>query len=217
MTTLLLVLLGLVAAGGLGVFAIWWSSPPTEARRLLAEVPEKRIPELAEGERARIRGIARRGGELKTALVTQRRCIGFRLVIDGSERDRAMEWDEGDQWVAGGEWVDCAAFELVADGAAARVEGTVLMGMEFDTYGGDGATPLKEAELGAINRLCPGGRASSRSFSEAILQDGDRIWVLGRPSLVVDPRGLRDSSRGQPMLPVFRGTPQDPVVLARDG
>jgi hypothetical protein len=72
----------------------------------------------------------------------------------------------------------------------ARIEGTVLMGLEFDT--------------------------SRLGFHEAILQDGDPIWVLGRASLAVHPHGTRESTRGQPMVPVFRGTPQDPVVVARD-
>jgi hypothetical protein len=175
----LLAALALAAIGGLGAFAVWWSHPAREARRLLAETPEKRIPELAEGEQVRVRGVARRGAELKIALLSERRCIGYRMVSDGSQKGGVTEW------------VDCAPFELVADGAVARVEGTVLMGLELDT-----------GKLG---------------FYEAILQDGDPIWVRGRASLLVDPRGTRDGTRGQPMLPVFRGTPQDPVVLARNG
>jgi hypothetical protein len=53
-------------------------------------------------------------------------------------------------------------------------------------------------------------------YREAILQDGDAIWVRGSASLAVDPRGQRSGARGQPALPVFRGTTGNPVVLARD-
>jgi hypothetical protein len=201
----ILMVLAVAAFAALGGFAVWWSQPANEAKRLLSEAPQKHLGELVDGDRARVRGIARRGAQLKTSLVTHRPCIGFRLNI---------EWLQDGFWHNAGEWVDCAPFELIADGAVARVEGPVLMGLEIDERGGY-ERPLTHAEHRAVTQLANDGLLRFR-FREALLQDGDPIWVLGVASLFVDPRGARESPRSQPMLPVFRGTVQDPTVLADD-
>src|SRR6478609_3389752 len=122
----ILVLLALVPLASLAGFAIWWSHPTREARRALADSSQKRLGELVEGDRARVRGIARRGAELKTSPLTQRRCIGFRFVIEQQRHG---------VWQSEGEWADCATFELVADGGVASVEGPFLLGLDDDVCG----------------------------------------------------------------------------------
>jgi hypothetical protein len=143
--------------------------------------------------------------------LTDRRCIGFSFRIDESI---------GGSWQVILEVDDCYPFELVADGALAQVKGPFVFGLEIDARGGDGA-PLATNVRETIERLCeprsgPWARERKLRFSEAILAEGDPIEVLGTVSVSVDPRGQRESARGQPLLRLIRGTPRHPTALVDD-
>lgn len=65
----------------------WWRQPARRARRALARVPQKRLGAVAEGDRARVLGVARSEGGL-TSPITGRRCIGYRVDVE--------EWGENE-------------------------------------------------------------------------------------------------------------------------
>jgi hypothetical protein len=198
-----LLLVFLVAAGALVPFVVWWQAP----RRRLARAPEKLLGALEGGDRVRVRGVAQRAEGSLTTPFTGRRCIGFRAVVE--------ELDDG-TWTECFRVEDCRPFTLVADGAEARVEGPFLLGLEIDARSDDG---LPRDELAAIIRqgapwVSPSSGRRAVRYHEAALEDGDPIFVLGRASIVVDPRGYRDAPRAQPTLRIISGTPRDLTVVA---
>jgi hypothetical protein len=58
------------------------------------------------------------------------------------------------------------------------------------------------------------GLGTAASIEEAILEEGDPVFVLGQASLAVDQRGQRETSRRQPMLRVITGSDRRPTVIA---
>jgi hypothetical protein len=200
----------LVLLGALGAFiaSLRWLDPRRRARRALEGATEKRLGALGEGDRVRIRGVARRGPERRIS-VTGRECIGYRAVVDA-----AIHTD----WRTVLEVDDCAPFELHADGFAARVEGPFLVGLERDDGGGDdlelSPALLEGLERHGVSRVDDLGRRRIFRVFEARLEEGDSIDVLGRAELAVDQRGERESPRGPPILRLISGTDGEPTVLA---
>ncbi|HVZ72288.1 MAG TPA: hypothetical protein VHJ20_07925 [Polyangia bacterium] len=197
-------------AAALGSAVAWWRQPSRRARRALERVGEVPLGALAEGERARVRGTARRSDDELIAPITARRCIGYRAVVEES--------DGNGHWKVVAREERCLAFDLAAEGLAARVEGPFLFGLNVDARAAL-PRPLPEAVLARFGRdeLSSNdvfGRLRTFRYQEALLEHGDPVWVLGRASITIDPRGQAASLRGPPLKPVLRGAAGEPTVLA---
>jgi hypothetical protein len=188
----------------------WASDPRRRSRRLLEGIRQERVAGLVDGLRFRVAGVARRSGREVTSPLTGRRCIGYRLVIEEPGDDVGLQLALVRE--------DCAPFELVDEGAVASVEGPFLFGLEVDSSSNvpmDLPEELQSAlEKAGRERSDGWGGVQKYRCREALLEDGDHITVLGRASLIVDPRGERDTSRAQPILRVIRGSSEEPTVLA---
>jgi hypothetical protein len=192
------------------------TSAEARARRRLSRAPEKPLGALVDGDVARMRCMALRAARRCEAPFSLRRCIGFRVTVE--------EYVTDDGHGGGGDWrnilerEECAVFDIGADGIEARVEGPFALAVEIDTRSADDAQMLpRDAhvyETLGVALTTAFGRARRLRYKEAALEIGDPIWVLGRVSVVVDPRGRRESIRGQPIMRVIRGTEREPVVLA---
>jgi hypothetical protein len=199
--------------GLLGVFlaagaVAWWLDPRRQARRALAHSDPKRLGAVGEGDRVSVRGVARRGPERRFSPITGRECIGYRVIVEARVEE---------DWRAVLEKTDCAPFQLHAEGVSAQVDGPFVFGLEMDGRGSeDDFAPSFFAALErfGVARHDAWGRPRSFRLAEALLEEGDAIAVLGRATLTVDPRGQRDSPRGQPILRVISGTKSEPTVLA---
>jgi hypothetical protein len=205
-TLLQIVAMGLPAVG----YALaWWMQPKRRARRALDQAASRRLAELRDGERARLTGVARRLHEPLVSPVTGRRCIGYRFVIEERVAD---SWNVV---VQGGR---CAPFELVDEDAEATVEGPFLFGLDFDDRGEVWANlppgVFRVLEEAGVSLSGPFGGEREFRFREAALRPDDRIMVLGRVSIDVDPAGRRESFRGPPMRRVIRGSTRHPIALA---
>jgi hypothetical protein len=173
---------------------------------LLAGSPEKTLGEVLEGELVLVRGVARPAGRLLDAPFSGRKCIAFRAVV---EADEDMGWKELLRFD------ECPPFFVSADGAEASVEGQVFVGLKLDLRI---EGPPTEANKETLRKLGIGlvdikGKRRPVRFFEAILADGEAIWVRGRVRIGVDSRGSSQELRGPPLLRVFEGTKQQPVVI----
>jgi hypothetical protein len=198
--------LGVPWAIGAGI--VWWRQPSRRARRLLARAPEKALVDVVEGQLVRVRGKVRAAGALVETPFGGRKCIGFRAVAE--EKEMETWWKEVVRLQ------ECAPFLLSADGVEASVEGPFFVGLDVDFRSGEHL--LKEqldtlAKHG-VRAHADRGRRRSLRFHEAVLEDGDPVWVVGRVRIAVDPRGQSESLRGPPVLRVLEGTKRAPVVVA---
>jgi hypothetical protein len=186
----------------------WWLDPRRQARRALAHSDPKRLGAVGEGERVSVRGVARRGAERRFSPITGRECIGYRVIVEARVEE---------DWRTVLEKTDCASFELHAEGVSAQVDGPFVFGLEMDGRGSEedlAPSFFAALERFGVSRHDDWGRPRSFRLAEGLLEEGDAIAVLGRATLTVDPRGQRDSPRGQPILRVISGTKNEPTVLA---
>jgi hypothetical protein len=202
-----------VVAAGAGVVR-YLTDAESRARRRLFRAPEKPLGALVEGDLARVRCMALRASQSCEAPFSLRRCIGFRVTVE----ELVTQDGGGRDWQKVVEREECAAFDVGADGIEARVEGPFVLAMEIDARStGEAQISPKDAQgyekLG-VALTTAFGSARRLQYKEAAFEVGDPVWVLGRVSVVVDPRGRRESFRGQPVMRVIRGTKREPVVLA---
>jgi hypothetical protein len=204
-----------VVIGGFCIAAVGaipsWRQPNRRARRLLARAEEKALGAVDDGDRVRVRGVARRGPEgTLRAPFTGRACLAFRVIV---------------QVRLEGDWEDvfstelCVPFELVAEGLEARVDGPFLLALEVDARGDNTEVEFSEPVRDALNSLgvaplVTWARGRRLRYLEAVLEPGDPIWVLGAATKTVDPTGRRDTLRGQPLKRIISGTKRAPTIVA---
>jgi hypothetical protein len=185
----------------------WARDPRRHARNVLARAEEKPLAAVVEGDRVRVFGVARRDRGSLTASFSGRPCIAFRAVVEEYQHDG---------WTEVLRVEHSLPFFLVADGVAARVDGSFFLGVEIDHRRED------ELTQEMIDTLARHGVSATDSWDrprqlrsiEAAIEDGDSIWVLGRARVSIDRRGQSEALRGPPVLRVFEGTTRDPVILA---
>jgi hypothetical protein len=182
-------------------------------RRALARAPRKHVAELVDAEVACVEGVVRRVAPSLEAPLTGRRAVFWSVRLE--ERDFTSQyWKELD------EGSKLQSFDVVEDGKAVRVETEVLAfpDLELDhveTTLGSTLAPRQRALLEAAQvEVRPYAHQEYR-FREAVLAEGDLVQVDGRVSVVVDPRGERESFRAQPVLRVLRGTKAAPLLIRR--
>jgi hypothetical protein len=185
----------------------WWWDRRRRARRELARAPEKPLGAVVAGERVRVRGEAQRAEAGLVGRFSGRKCIAFRATV---EENRGTGWWEVFKMER------YQPFVLVAEGVEARVEGMFHFELQID-HRIPGDPPREVVDLlgtYGFSLTDAFGRPRRLRYLEAALEDGDSIWMLGRARVVVDPGGQRESLRSQPMLRVFEGTFDEPVILA---
>lgn len=202
----------MIFLGVLAIFAVdrVRMSRRAAARRALLQVPETRIAAIKDGDKVRIRGRVLNREPLRTSPVSQRPCVGFRLVVDYRD-DLGVGWQ---RLVEGGVW---ESFLLADD------TGQVVLHAPFDTkLSPYRETSVESASPGLASLLGREGYPASELFVtgrrfryvETILEPGDEIVAIGRATVEVDPAGRAPSHREPPVLCHLRGQQDEPVVLA---
>jgi hypothetical protein len=177
--------------------------------------PERPLAEIVDGELVRVRGVSLAEGSL-VAPLSGRPCIGYCVSVE--EREDVSGWRRI------GQLEEFLPFRLATDGLAFHVEGPFLLALRIDTRGDRIVRPsLAEKRVLWGTGIVPRGFPMTDLMSErelrlceARVEQEDVIWVSGRASIGVDPRGARDTLRDPPMKRVIRGTSDEPTVLADD-
>jgi hypothetical protein len=182
----------------------------SRSRRLLDRTRTTAIAALREGELAKIAGVVAAREALVTSPVGEHPCIGFRLSIDQRPSKGA-----GEIWIPVVVRTACGSFSVTDDTGTVVVEGPFRIDLDPDDSAWANLPPAVFSlleEAAGPSALKSIGDEQTR-FQEALLKPGDRIRVLGRPTLEIDPAG-RGSSRDPPRLNHIRGTGEEPVVIA---
>lgn len=151
------------------------------------------IASLPQGERAMITGVIAARGELLTSAIGEQPCIGYSATVETALGDKP--------WQAVLSAVDCGSFYVTDESGTAVVEGPVVIARN---PGAAWEVPPSSAWPVTVGETV-------RS-QEMLLRPGDRVSVLGRATMEIDPAG-RGSYREPPMLPHMRGSDKDPVVV----
>ena len=188
-----------------------WANPGRMARRSMSGLPITPIAQLVEAERSHICGVAEAAGPTITSPVDRQACIGFRLLIE-----RRKAGGEGEYWHPVASRLACQPFRIRDDSGEATVEGPFRFGLDVDDSGWAGLPSevyeiLDEEKVSMKTRF--GGDYEFR-FSQAFLKSGDRVEVLGRAVQTVDPTVPAAGGRTVPLVWHFKGSEDEPVVLA---
>jgi hypothetical protein len=179
------------------------------SRREIDRQATTTIATLREGgdEPAKIQGVVAAREPLLTSPVSGRACIGYRIIIEGLGPGsppvvRREAWP---------------SFLVTDDTGTAAAEGPFSILLDPDDGGWTALPPqvyalLEEAGVPAADMFA---RDEGFRFKETLLEPGDRVSVVGRPSLEIDQAG-RGSFRAPPRLFVLRGSEQEPVAVTED-
>jgi hypothetical protein len=164
------------------------------------------IAALREGELGKIEGVAAAREPLLTSPVNGCSCIGYRIIIEQAGQGGWVSVVRHEAW---------PSFLVVDDTGTVAVEGPVAMLLAPGDGGSVSLPPpvyglLEEANVPVSDLI---GRDKQFRFQESFLKVGDRVSVLGRASLEIDPAG-RGSYREPPRLFVIRGSEKEPVAVA---
>ena len=200
----ILVLLG----GALAVYLNWMAlrqrKPP---RRALLRVPATQIAGVKDGAMVRIAGRAVERGPLRTSPISQRRCIGFRLVVD---RHDGQVW----QRVVDLEQLD--TFLLSDDTGDAVLHGPFEINVDpYDARSADLPPELFAVlEKEGVPVKGPFGTERQFHYAETVLMPGDEITAFGRATVEIDAAGHAPSPRHPPVMCHLWG--RDEAVIIAD-
>jgi len=174
----------------------------TTAIAALGGITTTSIAALHPDAPAKVAGVVAARDHLVRSPISGDACIGFRVIVETSLGILAKR-------------EACGAFTLTDDTGTAGIDGPFQIALDPDDGGWAHLPPavfaLLQEEMGRDAWSVIGSEREVR-FQEALLKPGDRIAVLGRATLEVDPAG-RGSYREAPMLVHFRGTDHQPVVI----
>jgi hypothetical protein len=192
--------IGTYAAGWL------WLEPVRRARRALARAKNTPIAQLPQDEPVKITGVIAPHEAMVTSPFENQLCIGYGTRIhtsraEGKGKDSTLKS------------VGCASFLVTDETGTAVVAGPVFI-----------LPPPDQASKGApewmYERWPPAPKPpwepiadEAVSYREVLLEPGDRVSVLGRAALEVDPGG-QASLRAPPMRVWIRGSDARPVIVA---
>jgi len=169
------------------------------------------IAALREGEVAKVRGVVVAREPLLTSPSSGRACIGYRVVIDDASHDPSLVWIP---LVTREAW---CSFLVEDETGSVVVKGQLDVAVDPSDFGSDLNIPpsvyalLKEDDV----RMRDLWQPRRFWFRETLLKVGDRVSVVGRPSLEVDPAG-RASFRDPPRLHVMTGSIDEPIPVIDD-
>ena len=199
------VLVGVLVAAGTFAITLTIDLVKRSRRRALERARPLAIAGMPEGERVKITGVVGARESLITSPAGHR-CIGFRLVVQrGSNTLEELARRE-----------DCRSFSLTDETDTVVVDGPFLLSLDVD----DGAWTNPPPSLIALLEEEMGKKAwrfisedSGVRFQEALLKPGDRVTVVGRATMEIDP-AARGSHRDPPMINHIRGSEKEPVVVS---
>jgi hypothetical protein len=202
------ILFAIIALSGATFAAGWyWREPVRRARRALERTKNTPIAHLRQDELVKITGVIAPHDAILTSPLENQPCIGYTTRID-------TVWDED----RGGrdsvlKSAGSASFLVTDETGTAVVAAPV-----FIVPPRDWTSQLAPAWM--YQRGQPDDPPPLRStagemttYREVLLRPGDRVSVLGRATLEVDPAG-RASLRAPPMLHWIRGSEARPVIVA---
>jgi hypothetical protein len=199
--------------GPLGAGTRSFARPPKEpshvrgpSRRAIERQETIAVVALKERGLAKIQGVVVAREPLLKSPVSGRVCVGYRITIHQGREGYTAE--NGVLVVRREEW---PSFLVADDTGSAVVEGPFSIFLDPD----DGGWADLPASVYALLDEAKVPLGKEFSFRETLLQPGDRVSVIGRPSLEIDPAGPA-SLREPPRLYVFRGSEEDPVALIDD-
>jgi len=179
-------------------------------RRAIARMETTPIAALHEGKRAKIRGVVSAREPLLKSPISERPCVGYRIGIDDASHAPDLSWDP---LVSREDW---PSFLVADETGTVAVQGPPF---EMLVEPSDRSEDLPQTALALLAQHDVRMRDlwSYRKFwfEETLLEVGDRVVVVGRPSLTIDPAG-RGSYREPPQLFVMRGTTDEPIVVLDD-
>ncbi len=197
----------LVAAAGFASYLhLKWRDPRRRARRMIRTLRTTPIAAVADGARVRVTGIVSPQREVTTAPVSGRPCVGYRLVVDQTT-------NAGPEPVLVRE--HCDSFWIADGSGRALVEGPSLFGVEPDEPWSNLPQSLyRILEESDVALRGPFDTFREFRYTEAILVPGDRISVLGRASVAIDPAGDSMGHRAPPTLRRIVGQRRELVMIA---
>jgi hypothetical protein len=221
-------LLILLMVGAVLAHQRWAASQRRRAvHRTLEGASPAAIEALPQGELTRITGVVAPRDALLTSPIGRQPCIGYSSVIE----EMHVAWRPILKSAA------CRAFIVTDDSGRAVVEGPVAIAEDLDegawmalptsvfrqdpggTWGSLRASVFKRMGFKPVGEDGPReslwGWSEDLRYQEVLLKPGDRVSVLGRAKMQVDPAG-HASFRDAPMLNHITGSEDAPVVVARD-
>jgi hypothetical protein len=151
------------------------------------------IASLQEGQRATIAGVIAPRGPLLTSPIQQLPCIGYSSQIDVHRGEEVQPFLKAD---------DCGPFFVTDESGTALVYSPVLL-----------PRPPGSWQVAPPTSLPTTAGEENRCY-EILLRPGDRVKVLGRSVIEVDPAAVGGPHRQPPMLPVLKGSADEPVIVA---
>ena len=216
----------LVALASVLAYQRWAAASQRRAlHRTLEGGSPAAIEALPQGELTRITGVVAPRDALLTSPIGRQACIGYSSVIEKMH----VAWQPILKAAA------CRAFIVTDDSGTAVVEGPVAFAEDLDegawmglptsvfrqdlggTWGSLRASVFKRMGFKPVGEDGPResvwGWSEDLRCQEVLLKPGDRVSVLGRATMQVDP-AERASFRDPPMLNHITGSEDEPVIVA---
>ena len=207
---LLIPIVVMAAIAVAAVVAYVRSDTGSQARRMVARERNVPIVSVEQGARVKVTGVVSAIEPLMDSPIDRQPCIGFRLVTIGLYGRGDNQPGDGTARRETVETSACARFAIEDDTGTAYIEGPFLVGLDLD---GEWSVPITQFSHEVVQRFQLSG-AWAFVYREGRLTAGDRVSVVGRASMEVDPAGARVGDRSPPVLTILRGSTDEPVIVA---
>jgi hypothetical protein len=194
----------------------WQRAYARRPERALRRMQTTAIAALKPDQPAKVTGVISPRDDLVKSPIGGLPCIGFQVVIEGAEPFSFAHYPETPE----GRHVlfereACGVFTLTDDTGTVVVDGPYRLGL--GPYDGAWADPTPSVFALLQEKPVPDALADWPSwrrlrYQEAVLKPGDRVSVLGQPSMEVD-RAAVASYRDPPILTHIKGTQDEPVLV----
>jgi len=202
--------LPIILGAGLAIAMVieWSSRPRSRAWRALRQMKSLPIAQIKDGVPARITGTVSALGTTMTSPIGKRPCIGFRLEIYRvASRHRPIVMRRE----------DCGPFVIADESGKATVEGSVLLGIDWEHDWSE----LPQHDYGVLEAAgvqTEGVFFRKRFvFRQALLQAGDRVSACGFAYFEPDPTAPAVGLREPALRPHLRGTKREQIAVGDAG
>jgi hypothetical protein len=189
-----------------------WNEPRRRVRRALRAMSESPIGSIEDGARVRISGVVAIHRDTMVSPVDWRVCLGFELAVARKSRAKPQE-----NFVVLSRRY-CQPFVVVDPSGRAVIEGPFLLALGVDDAPWvdlpPAAYPLLQEDGVSLTSALLSHRLKFE-YRETVLQPGDRVTLVGRAAVEIDPAGTSTGHRALPRLCRIRGDARAPVMIAR--